>query len=223
MNSSNATVSPAVEDVCRAAIFEALARAPRSTPVEPDTLGPSVTILETAASWVGEAAGIGALAARYYRQGVGGTGAHGDHRGIAAARILAATQPLELIAALSLGGRHALAERIREVHAMTTDGTPDEPLIVLAALRELALFFLGQRQLADPEVGIRPDGLLQAEWASATGDVLAMNFMPGGVIQFAAVSAGAGASRRHRVQGELPQEGALNAIRPFAFLMDPGG
>ena len=150
-----------------------------------------------------------------------GTLVHRDGRTIAAGQVLAATQPDEIAAALALGGRRAAADRIRDLDEMTRGGAPDEAAIVLASLRELALFLLGQQRLVEPEIGLGPNGLLLAEWASAERGVLAMKFLPGGMIRFAGVSAAGGAGPRLRVNGELPKDLALDAVR--AFLPSPNG
>ena len=98
---------------------------------------------------------------------------------------------------------------------MTRDAAPDEPAIVLASLRELALFLLSQRRLVEPEIGLGPDGLLLAEWASTERGVLAMKFLADGIIQFAGVSGAGGAGPRLRVHGRLPKDRALDAVRAF--------
>ena len=59
---------------------------------------------------------------------------------------------------------------------------------MLASLRHLALFFVSESQHDDPEIGIDPDGLLQAEWLVGDGGVLAMKFLPGGLVHFEATS-----------------------------------
>ena len=144
-----------------------------------------------------------------------GTPVHRDDRTIAADRVLAAKQPDEIAVALVLGGRRAAADRIRDLDEMTRDGAPEEAAIVFASLRELALFLLGQRWLVEPEIGLDPNGLLLAEWVSAERGVLAMKFLPGGMIRFAGVSAAGGVCPRLRVHGELPKDLALDAVRAF--------
>ena len=215
MHSSDATMSPAVEQIWRAGLLEALARTPRATREDPVTSSLPVTRLETADRWLDDATDIQKLTWWSIPDGVEGTRVYRDDRGIAADRVLAATQPDEVVAALSLGGCRAAAERIRDLNEMTTDAAPDEPLIVLASLRELALFLLSQRRLVDPEIGLSPDGLLLAEWTSAERGVLAMKFLPDGIIQFAGVSAAGGAGPRLRVHGGLPKDRALDAVRAF--------
>lgn len=144
-----------------------------------------------------------------------GTLVHRDDENDAVDRILAATRPEEIVAALSLRECRAAANRIRDLDEMTKDGGPDEAPIVFASLRELALFLLSQRRLAEPEIGISPSGLLLAEWTSAERGVLAMKFLPDGMIQFAGVSAAGSAGPRLRVHGELPKDRALDAVRAF--------
>ncbi len=133
---------------------------------------------------------------------------------VAVALIRTAKQPTEIAKALSIAGRRAIADRIEDLDEMTRDGGTDESPMVLASLRELALFLLSQPQLADPEIGISPGGLLLAEWASRDRGVLAMEFRPDGLVQFAAV-APRGVDPRPRVHGKLPRGNALGAVRNF--------
>ena len=215
MHSSDATASPAVEQIWRAGLLEALARAPRAAPEDPVTSSLPATGLETASRWLDDPTDIQKLTCWSIPSGTEGTGVYRDDRNIAADLVLAATQPDEVVAALSLGGCRAAADRIRDLNEMTRDAAPDEPALVLASLRELALFLLSQRRLVDPEIGLSPDGLLLAEWASVERGVLAMKFLPDGIIQFAGVSAVGGAGPRLRVHGGLPKDSALDAVRAF--------
>ena len=82
---------------------------------------------------------------------------------------------------------------------------------------------MNRHQLADPEIGLSQDGLLQAEWMSAESGVLAMKFLSDGMIQFAAVSAAEGARRRLRVHGVLPKDRVLEAVRAFIPSLDGPG
>ena len=215
MHSSDATVSPAVEQIWRAGLLEALARAPRAIPDERVTSSLSVTMRETAVGWLGDAPGAQKPTRWSIPGSTEGTRVYGDNRSIAADRVLAATQPDEIVAVLAFGGCRVAADRIRDLNEMTRDNAQDEAAIVLASLRELALFLLSQRRLVDPEIGLSPNGLLLAEWASAERGVLAMKFLPDGIIQFAGVSAAGGVGRRLRVHGGLPKDRALDAVRAF--------
>ena len=222
----NRTASPTVEDVHRTAILEAFAQPgfrgngsgvaawlPR---ISPDTSASSSQVSEIAEFWLG----VKPLSDRRRDvQSVETTATRHDHRKVAAVCIRT-VQMSEIPATLSFGGRRALADRIRELHKMTVE-EPDEPAIVLASLRELAIFFLGHKELSDPDVGVRPDGLLQAEWASDAGDVLVMAFTASGTIRYAATPAVVGEGSLRRVNGELSPDEALNAVRSFAFLWTP--
>ena len=220
MHSSDATASPAVEQIWRAGLLEALARAPRAATEDPVTSSLSATRLETAGRLPDDTADIRKWTWWSIPGGAEGTRVYRDDRSIAAERVLAATEPDEIVAALSLGGCRAAADRIRNLYEMTRDAAPDEPAIVLASLRELALFLLSQRRLVEPEIGLSPDGLLLAEWVSAERGVLAMKFLPDGIIQFAGVSAAGGAGPRLRVNGGLPKDRALDAVRAFVPSMN---
>ena len=138
-------------------------------------------------------------------------------REVFAARIVAASKPAEILAVLRLTGQHRLADRVEHLHVLIEDD-PDEPSIVFPSLRELALFLVSERRFGEPEIGVSPDGFLQAEWPVRNGGVLVMNFLPGGIIQFAAVAKSViGDDRCRRVNGTLPKDEALSTVRPFTW------
>lgn len=215
MHSYDATMSPAVEQIWRAGLLEAIAQARRPGRDEPVTSSFPAAMLETAGRWPDDTTDIESLTRWSVPGSAEGTRVYRDDRSIAADRVLAATQPGEVVAALSLGGCRSAADRIKDLNEMTSDAAPDEANIVLASLRELALFLLSQHRLVDPEIGLSPDGLLLAEWASNERGVLAMKFLPDGIIQFAGVSAVGRAGPRLRVHGGLPKDRALDAVRAF--------
>lgn len=206
---SDATKSPAVEQMLRAGLLGALAYAAfRALDERTISSGTSV-------QWPEDTTDIQKLNLWSIPGSVEGTRNHPDDRSIATDCVLASVQPDEIIAALSLGGCRDAADRIDDLNKMTSDGFPDEPAIVLASLRELALFLLSQRQFVDPEIGLSPGGLLLAEWASAKRGVLAMKFLPDGMIQFAGVSPAGNSGSRLRVNGVLPKDRALEAVQAF--------
>ncbi len=135
-------------------------------------------------------------------------------RRAAASRVLRARTPEEVVAALSLGGRHAAADRIGCLHETVIDAA-DEPAFEIASLREAARFLLDHRWPDEPELALGPDGLLLAEWASPERGILAMVFHPDGMIRFAGVSAAGGPEPPLRVSGRLPPDRALDAARAF--------
>lgn len=214
-HSSDATVSQPIEQIWRDGLLQAFAWAPHAPPAGHDATSSPTTVPETAVRRLDGTPDIRALAGWSVPGSAEGTLVHRNDRSIAADRVLATTRPEGIVAALSLGGCRAAADRIRDLDEMTRAGAADEAPIVLASLRELALFLLSQRGFADPEIGIGPSGLLLAEWTSAERGVLAMKFLPGGMIQFAGVSAAGGTGPRLRVHGELPKYRALDAARAF--------
>ena len=128
-------------------------------------------------------------------------------------RIIAAEKHEDIIAALVLLGLSRIAQRLRYLHDLAED--PDEPSMALASLRRMALFFVSEPGLLDPEIGLSPDGLLQAEWRLEDGSILAMKFLSVDLIRFAAVSNARSYGQRRRVDGTLTRDEVLAAVRGF--------
>ncbi len=129
--------------------------------------------------------------------------------------IATANAPKEIIAVLRLFGLDAIADRLSYLQQLVEDD-PDEPSMSIESLRALALFLMSERQLPDPRIGVTPDGLAQIEWRFPTNGILAMEFLSSGLIRFAAISAPAQRGvERLSVNGTLPKDAALEAIRPF--------
>ena len=126
-----------------------------------------------------------------------------------------AEMPEAIITVLRRGGLDAVADRLSYLHRLVEDDQ-DEPSINLDSLRKLALFLLTEQQLGNPQIGVNPDGLTQAEWPVGEKGVLAMEFLPSGFIRFVAISAPAQRGVEcKRVSGTLSKSETLNAIRPF--------
>lgn len=129
--------------------------------------------------------------------------------------IATASAPKEIIAVLRLFGLDAIADRLGYLRQLVEDD-PDEPSMAIESLRALAIFLMGERQLPDPRIGVTPDGLAQIEWRFPTNGILAMEFLSSGLIRFAAISAPAQRGvERLSVNGTLPKDAALEAVRPF--------
>ena len=93
------------------------------------------------------------------------------------------------------------------------------------SLRELAVFLLSERWLPRPQIGVSPDGLVQAEWRlpGAAGDaegggILIMEFLCYGPIRFAALSPTEEANCS-RVSGTMSKTEMLQAVQPFTALL----
>ena len=202
------------EDARRAALLGSMGR---SLPETSGTGVAPVTASHTAARLPRRSAET-AVAANHPRRGPPGA-ARSDSSTVAPSRLLldciiAATRHEDIIAALSFLGLDQIASRLRYLKNLSEED-PDEPLMVLASLRNLALFLVSEHCSAAPGIGLTPEGLLQAEWRLPGGGILAMNFHPANMIQFAAVSGVQWDRQRQRVQGALPKDACVAAVSTF--------
>lgn len=232
MSWSDATASPDFEDVRRTATLEALARefAPGSTrdADSAELVHDSADILQLATadsdSTVDGAVDDSAItmvsriiaAPQFATAWVAGSvdSSTDDSSTSLVKRIIAAKQHDEIIKVLPLLELHTIATRLDYLLACSQED-PDKPTMALASLRELALFFASEPERVEPEIGLSPDGHLQAEWRVGEGGILAMKFLRDGLIQFAALSGPTGGTQPFRVNGTLPKDGALEAVRTF--------
>ena len=121
----------------------------------------------------------------------------------------------EIIAVLRMFGLDPIADRLGYLRSLIDDD-PDEPPVEIESLRAMALFIMSERQLLDPRIGVTPDGLIQIEWRIPSNGILAMDFLPSGLIRFAAISSTeAHEGDRLRVNGTLPKDDAMEAVHPF--------
>lgn len=123
--------------------------------------------------------------------------------------------PEVIIAVLRVFRLDAIADRLGYLQRLVEDD-PDEPSMVLESLRALVHFLIDEQQLPAPQIGVSPDGLSQIEWRIPTNGILAMEFLPSGLIRFAAISAPAQLGvERENVNGTLSKDATLDAVRPF--------
>ena len=122
---------------------------------------------------------------------------------IGTALIQAAEEEIEIGDALRAHGHDEVAVRLAQLRELLAED-PDELDLVLESLRSFADFFIQEERLTVPEVGAGPEGFLEAEWRipirsekTASPDnsywgrgdgILAMKFLPSGLVQFAATS-----------------------------------
>lgn len=124
----------------------------------------------------------------------------------------------EIVAELEAQGLCAAAERISYLLSLDGDD-PDEAPIDRRSLRALADLLTGEPRLSRPRIGVGPDGLMHAEWAAADG-LLAMEFLPDGVIRFSgAFGAPDAGALRPPVSGALPAAAALAAVQHLVDLV----
>ncbi len=124
----------------------------------------------------------------------------------------------EIVAELEAHGLRAAAERISYLLSLDDDDTDEAP-IDRRSLRALADLLTGEPRLSRPRIGVGPDGLMHAEWA-ATDGLLAMEFLPDGVIRFSgAFGAPDAETLRPPVSGALPAAAALAAVQHLVDLV----
>ena len=204
MSWSDVTASADFEDIRRTATLEALARnefAPGFTRDEDSAESPPHGLPV-----------IWSLAAEYVSGSVDSS--TDDSATSLIKRIIAAKQHHEITEVLPLLELRTIATRLNYLLEVSEED-PDEPPMALASLRQLALFFASEPQTDEPEIGLSPDGHLQAEWRVGNGGILAMKFLRDGLIQFAAISRPTVGSQPFRVNGTLPKDGAVDAVRAF--------
>ena len=126
-----------------------------------------------------------------------------------------ATYHEEIFNILDLAGCKKIAKRLRYLHEITQDDDPEDPAMQLISLREFAQFFTSDGlALPKPEIGIDPDGLLQAEWYSNKGSAL-MAFSPNGIVHFAATLASDNQNEVQNIQGTGPKSFAMWVTKSF--------
>ena len=126
------------------------------------------------------------------------------------AQIRDATVHEEIINALNVAGYHKIAIRLTYLYRIIQDSDdPDDPIMNFMSLQNLALFFARDDVLLpDPDIGVDPEGLLQAEWHLSNVAAL-MNFLPDGKIVYAATSTVNGQGESEDNQGRGPADRAF--------------
>ena len=124
-------------------------------------------------------------------------------------------------------GLSAVAERLSYLHGLTDN--PDEPPMNVDSVRELAAFLLSERWLPHPQIGVNPDGLVQAEWRlsgapedQGVGGILVLEFLRSGLIRFAGLSVPSSAEATGlRRSGTMSKAKTLEAVQPFTAIVIP--
>ena len=128
--------------------------------------------------------------------------------------------PESVVAALRLFGLTGVADRLTHLRALADDD-PDEASMEIESLKSMALFLMGNRNLREPQVSVTPAGFLLLDWRFPSNGVLALEFLPSGMIRFAGISAPATeVFDRRKVNGVLTPEETLDAVRPFTNLIE---
>ncbi len=145
--------------------------------------------------------------------------------------IMEVTEEKEIVDTLKSHGLNEVASRLVQLREMIAED-PDESDLVTESMRSFAEFILQETHLPVPEIGAGPEGFVEAEWRIPSsgerkaasdesywgrGDgILAMKFLPTGLVRFAATSGPTGQGKeRLRTSGNLPRSSILSAIQPF--------
>ena len=145
--------------------------------------------------------------------------------------IMEVTEENEIVDALKSHGLNEVANRLVQLKEMIAED-PDEPDLAIDSLRSFAEFIMEETHLPIPEIGAGPEGFVEAEWRiphsgerKAASDesywgrgdgILAMKFLPTGLVRFAATSGPAGQGKeRLRTSGILPRNSILPAVQTF--------
>ena len=145
--------------------------------------------------------------------------------------IMGRTEEKEVWDALKSHGLNELAARLAQLRELLEED-PEEPDLAIESLQSFAEFFMQEPHLPVPEIGAGPEGFVEAEWCIPSngekmapsdesywgrGDgILAMKFLPTGLIRFAATSGPAGRGKeRLRTSGILPTNSILPAVQTF--------
>lgn len=127
-----------------------------------------------------------------------------------------ASHTVEIIATLRLFGLDAAANRLTYLHSLMDDLDPDDKPLNLESLRQFAIFLMGERIPKNPQIGMTPNGTLQAEWRIGTRGLLAMEFLASGKIRYAGISAPAAAGvNRDVANGSMSADKIASIIDVF--------
>ena len=91
--------------------------------------------------------------------------------------------------------------------------------MAIESLRALATFLVAERQLPHPQISVGEDGLLSAQWRTASNDRMAMEFHAPGEVRFAALSSPDDPREQLNVSGTSPSRRVMRAVKPFLTRM----
>ena len=114
-------------------------------------------------------------------------------------------------------GWNNTADRLVQLDEYSNDDDPYEKPINLKSLRNFASFIIQYReQLSKPELGIGPDGDMGAEWRTVKRDIIAMVFLPSGLVRFVVMLRRPDNSHLDlKAKGDVLPEEMMKTIKPF--------
>ena len=132
---------------------------------------------------------------------------------------VAVTGTYEGVAAfLRRSGLERIAARLDYLRQVV-DEDPEHPPMAIESLRALATFLVAERQLPHPQISVGEDGLLSAQWRTASNDRMAMEFHAPGEVRFAALSSPGDPREQLNVSGTSPSRRVMRAVKPFLMRM----
>ena len=122
----------------------------------------------------------------------------------------------EMVLLLRWFGKPIVADRIEELLAIGEE-EQDEPHISIESLRNFVRLLMAEGKLIEPNIGVTPNGLLQAQWSTSGNGVVAAEFLASGLVQVTAISAPAKRDvKRQVVRGTLEHREMLDAVQAFS-------
>lgn len=117
--------------------------------------------------------------------------------------------------------RSAVAERVSYLLSLDGDD-PDEAPIDIESLHSFTELLGRNQKLPDPRIGVKPDGLMQIEWFLNPDGILAMTFLPDGLIRvYAAFDKPDSAVGCAPINDTLTAAETEAAIRPYLRRLPP--
>ena len=123
----------------------------------------------------------------------------------------------EIVAVLRLFGFEEVADRLSYLWQLVMEDLEDpSEVISVESLRSLATFLIDERHMGIPQISISPDGSALATWRVIQRGIIAMKFLPSGLVRLVATSGRVEAQTETlRVSGTLSRAKIMEAIRSF--------
>ena len=126
-----------------------------------------------------------------------------------------ATKVEDVIHGIRMFGFNSIAERLTFLHKIIEEEQIEKP-IAIHSLQNFAAFIILECYLPVPDIGINPNGLVQAVWRISNHGTLVMNFLTSGDIMFATMSNSQDSiSSHHKISGVMPPHKIMYYIKEF--------
>ena len=119
----------------------------------------------------------------------------------------------EIIALIRVCGLDKIADRLLVLREYERDLEDDQVPISFGSRKRFARFVITERSLADPRLGVSPDGNVQAEWHCGRNKRLATKFLENGMVRFAVIAPTTEhPSGRMSLNGEVPAKDVTGTL-----------